>query len=50
MNPKLKLFHRSVVVTYSKKKRMGRVTIHIPKKFVGYNANIIIYSRPKTKR
>ncbi len=48
MNKKLALLHRSVKVRYSKKKRKGKITICVPKKFVGYTANIAIYSKSKS--
>ena len=50
MNPKLKLFYKSRVVRYSKKKKRGVIHITVPKKFVGFSANIIIYSKSKRKK
>ncbi len=50
MDKRLILYDRNVVVTYSKKKRMGRISAHIPKKFVGFNGRIIIFSKAKRKK
>lgn len=47
MNKKLALLYKRVKVRYSKKKRNGRITLSVPKKFAGHNAIIAIYPQKK---
>ncbi|MBW2976886.1 hypothetical protein KY347_05560 [Candidatus Woesearchaeota archaeon] len=49
MNKKLALLHRRVKVRYSKKRRKGRITLSVPRKFEGYSAVIIIYPKKEIK-
>lgn len=49
----IKLFHSSTKVkdqkstSIAKTKNKGIVIVHVPKKFIGYTANIIIYTKKR---
>lgn len=51
MDKRFRLYHNSVRVRHqnrksiSKTKNKGVVVVHVPKKFIGHIANIIIYAK-----
>ncbi len=50
MDRRLSLYHVGTVVKYSKNRRKGKVSIYLPRKYVGFHANIIIYKKSNTGR
>ena len=55
MDKRLQLYHYSTRVTSQKARRKriknkGVVVAHVPKKFIGYNASIIIYSKKREEQ